>query len=150
MSRTSHRWGAGWTPSLVPVRPLTPAPCCVVLLGLLLLWFCLQNRHSRTEEEEEVTLSSFSPDLQALCNRSELPLPASPVSMLPAPGSRSRSARGSRSVAPELSSECRRRTWRLDGFSLSCSLRLCLNSELLRLFYNFQQVQGPAAQRQLA
>lgn len=47
----------------------------------------VQDCHSRTEEEEEeeATLSSFSADLQVLCNRSELPLPAPPASMLTPP-----------------------------------------------------------------
>lgn len=85
----------------------------LLLLWLLLLWFCWQNCHSRTEAEEaeeEATLSSFSPDLQALCNRSELPLPASPVSMLTPPGS------GRRSPGRQLGAPRRLQRIDLSGF----------------------------------
>lgn len=52
---------------------------CVCVYALEGVYSC----QSQAEEaEEEATFSSFSTGLLALCNRSELPLPGSPTSMI--------------------------------------------------------------------
>lgn len=79
-------------------RCLTPPPCCCPAVSLsvfvcasvsLLVCVCVYalegvySCQSQAEEaEEEATFSSFSTGLLALCNRSELPLPGSPTSMI--------------------------------------------------------------------